>query len=402
MAHVVVQVTTARLLLALGSPAARHAAGALPADGDRPEVNRQLVQGLLDLAEVAAHLGHYAYGLELVERARNRDDRRLRALALRIRWTTGDLDADDPSVQDPENDSPHARLLAALISAGRGRLDQARRTLLALAQAPYGTGERLVTAVHAVAEYDRVALTEAHRRRGHALTRQVVDELARRRLWAWAAPLLPFAELEAVRAVLPRYRGALTGLDVPLAHAALGFADAREHERGGDHDRAAAGYRRARRAYTALPDPRLAAHAAAAEVRARLSAGRAPDTNLLRDAWSTFTGLGAVWDAGRLKPLMRAAGLPVPHRRGRPGYGNELSPREREVAGLAASGHTNRDIAAILCLSDRTVKFHLANVMRKLEVSSRRHLRDALAPQDHICRCIRCGRRLRTGEGAGE
>nr|BFE37196.1 LuxR family transcriptional regulator [Actinomadura rugatobispora] len=408
MARVVVQVTTARLLLALGSPAARHAADALPAHGDRPEVNRQLVQGLLDLAEEAAQLGHRAYALKLVERARRAAagvrshtyDRRLRVVELGIRWTTGDLGAedravspsgDDPLVQDPAGASPHARVLAGRISAGQGRLDVARRTLHAVAQGPYRTGEELAAAVHAVAEYDRVASTDAHRALGLALTRRVVDELARRHLWWWAAPLLPFAPLEVVRAVLPRYRGALTGLDVPLARAALDFAEARVHERYGDPDRAAAGYRRARRAYAALPDPRLAAHAAAAEVGAKLAAGRPADAGPLRHAWSTFTGLGAPWDADRLKPLMRAAGLPTHRRRGRPAYGNELSPREREVAGLAASGHTNRDIAATLCLSDRTVKFHLANAMRKLQVGNRRQLRDVLAPRDHVCRCARCG-----------
>jgi len=85
----------------------------------------------------------------------------------------------------------------------------------------------------------------------------------------------------------------------------------------------------------------------------------------------------------------------VPHRRGRPGYGDRLSPREQEIAALAASGRTNGDIAAALCLAERTVKYHLANAMRKLQVSNRRQLRDALeAGASHICRCARCGRGL--------
>nr|BFE31544.1 LuxR family transcriptional regulator [Actinomadura rugatobispora] len=428
MAHAVVQITTARLLLTLGSPAAGHAIAALPARGDRPEVNRQLIRGLLDLAEAAVHLGQHARGLELAERGRRLAaevrsrtyERSLLAVTLRARWTTGDLGAEEqagladgePPVRGTLHPPYHLhpRLLAARIAAGQGRLDAARRTFRAVAEDACRDGE-LALAADAAAEFNRVALTGAHRRDGHELAVQVLNELARGRLWIWAAPLLPFAPVDLVRAVLPRYRGALAGRDAPLARAALGFAEARAHERHGDPGRAAAGYRRARHWYAALPDPRMAAHAGAAEVRAQIAAGQAPDAEVLRQAWSTFTGLGAVWDANRLKQLMRAAGLPVPHRRGRPGYGNELSPREREVVGLAASGHTNRDIAADLCLSDRTVKFHLANAMRKLEVSSRRQLRDVLedAPRDgarrdevrrddvrrdHVCRCASCGRRL--------
>ncbi|GAA2453740.1 LuxR family transcriptional regulator [Actinomadura vinacea] len=407
MAHAVVSTTTARLLLAIGSPVGGPAAEALPLRRARPEVDRQLIRGLLDLAETALHLGHYARGLELVDRGRRLAaevrsrtyDRRLRAVALRARWTMGDLEADEQAgvladvarVRDPL----HARLLAAEVGTGQGRLDQARRTLREVAEEACAIGE-LAIAARAVAELNRVALTKEHRHAGHALARRVLDELGRGRLWLYAAPLLPFAPLDLVRPVLPRYRDALNGLDAPLARAALAFAEARMLERHGD---ASAGYRRARRAYAALPEPRLAAHACAGEVRAQLAAGRTPDADLLRQAWGTFTGLGVVWDAERLKPLMRAAGLPVPHRRGRPGYGDQLSPREREVVALAASGHTNRDIAANLFLSDRTVKFHLANAMRKLQVSSRRQLREALdtagpGQRDHTCRCARCGRQL--------
>lgn len=48
-----------------------------------------------------------------------------------------------------------------------------------------------------------------------------------------------------------------------------------------------------------------------------------------------------------------------------------LTTREREVAELVASGMSNRDIAAHLVLSVRTVESHVLNIMRKLGVSSR-------------------------------
>ncbi|MGW6427497.1 LuxR C-terminal-related transcriptional regulator [Nocardia sp. NPDC055053] len=48
-----------------------------------------------------------------------------------------------------------------------------------------------------------------------------------------------------------------------------------------------------------------------------------------------------------------------------------LTRREREVAELAAQGHTNKDIAAHLYLSPRTVEDHLGRVLRKLGLTSR-------------------------------
>jgi len=48
-----------------------------------------------------------------------------------------------------------------------------------------------------------------------------------------------------------------------------------------------------------------------------------------------------------------------------------LTPREREVLAGVAAGQTNKQIAARLGISDRTVQFHLGNVLGKLGVASR-------------------------------
>jgi DNA-binding NarL/FixJ family response regulator len=45
---------------------------------------------------------------------------------------------------------------------------------------------------------------------------------------------------------------------------------------------------------------------------------------------------------------------------------DSLSPREREVLSLVAQGHSNGAIAAILCLSERTVMAHMRSVFTKL------------------------------------
>ena len=61
--------------------------------------------------------------------------------------------------------------------------------------------------------------------------------------------------------------------------------------------------------------------------------------------------------------------------------GRALTPQERTVALLAASGHTNKQIAERLFLTHRTVSAHLHQVFRKLGVDSRAALRDALDGQ---------------------
>lgn len=49
----------------------------------------------------------------------------------------------------------------------------------------------------------------------------------------------------------------------------------------------------------------------------------------------------------------------------------ELKPRERQVLGLAAAGHTNAEIAERLFLSPNTVKYHLAHAFRALGAATR-------------------------------
>ena len=48
-----------------------------------------------------------------------------------------------------------------------------------------------------------------------------------------------------------------------------------------------------------------------------------------------------------------------------------LSEREREVIQLLVAGHRDRDIAKQLYISERTVKFHVKNVLTKLQVKTR-------------------------------
>ena len=51
-----------------------------------------------------------------------------------------------------------------------------------------------------------------------------------------------------------------------------------------------------------------------------------------------------------------------------------LTPSELRVAELAASGMTNRDVAAALFISPKTVEANLARIYRKLSINSRAEL----------------------------
>jgi DNA-binding NarL/FixJ family response regulator len=48
-----------------------------------------------------------------------------------------------------------------------------------------------------------------------------------------------------------------------------------------------------------------------------------------------------------------------------------LTRREREILQLVAEGHSNAELARMLWVTEQTVKFHLSNIYRKLEVSNR-------------------------------
>ncbi|MET8829494.1 AAA family ATPase [Streptomyces sp. NPDC004610] len=98
-------------------------------------------------------------------------------------------------------------------------------------------------------------------------------------------------------------------------------------------------------------------------------------------ALSTFQRLGAEPWSARAASELRATGVAV--RTTGPGAERLalLTPQEQQVAQLAATGLTNKQIAAQLFLSPRTVAAHLRNVFPKLNVTSRAGLRDALSGQ---------------------
>ena len=55
-----------------------------------------------------------------------------------------------------------------------------------------------------------------------------------------------------------------------------------------------------------------------------------------------------------------------------------LSPREQQVTALVCLNHSNRQIAARLSISPRTVKTHVRNILHKFGVQSKDQLRSVL------------------------
>ena len=60
--------------------------------------------------------------------------------------------------------------------------------------------------------------------------------------------------------------------------------------------------------------------------------------------------------------------------RARPGRGSLLSPRERDVLRLLATGLSNKQIALAMNVGEETIKWHFKNLFRKLNAGSRSHL----------------------------
>ncbi|MGZ4648173.1 MAG: AAA family ATPase [Blastococcus sp.] len=92
----------------------------------------------------------------------------------------------------------------------------------------------------------------------------------------------------------------------------------------------------------------------------------------LRTALALFEDLGARAWAERAATELRASGETA--RRRDVSTATDLTAQERQVTALVRQGLSNRDVAAQLFVSVRTVDFHLRNVFSKLQVSSRAEL----------------------------
>ena len=177
-------------------------------------------------------------------------------------------------------------------------------------------------------------------------------------------------EAEAIVALL-KQRGA--ELDRPWAIATGARGRALLLAAAGDVEGAETALERALEAHERLPMPLERARTLLAlgrvlrRQRKRLAAKAALD-----EALTLFRAAGSARWVEQAETEGAALGL-------RPGSPYELTPSEERVARLAASGLTNREVAAALIVSRKTVEAHLARVYQKLGIHSRAELGARLA-----------------------
>jgi DNA-binding NarL/FixJ family response regulator len=92
----------------------------------------------------------------------------------------------------------------------------------------------------------------------------------------------------------------------------------------------------------------------------------------LRAALAAFDSLGASRWAARARGELRATGETA--RKRDPSTLDRLTQQELQVVQLVSQGATNREVAAQLFISPRTVDHHLRSVFRKLDIRSRAEL----------------------------
>lgn len=187
-----------------------------------------------------------------------------------------------------------------------------------------------------------------------------VDDLARR-----PAVLAAAVEILTASGAVDRAADAADELDALARRAStsvlLAMAD---HARGtaalavGDRRAALVALRRACTRWHDLDMPYEAARAQASLARACSELGDRDGADAeLASARAVFARLGAAPDLARTAPTG--------------GREQPLSARELDVLRLVAAGRTNRDIGAVLAISEHTVARHVQNTFAKLGVSSR-------------------------------
>ncbi|GAA2827907.1 ATP-binding protein [Crossiella cryophila] len=384
--HLAFAVNRVTTLLTCGRPEAWRLAPELLADPVDPVLGRHHMRGCLNIVDAAAWLGHYgqadrylSHGRELAGKfSAPYTEEQLAVAEVLLAWLRGDWTGLLPRAADlaaKYADLPRiaveCRLIEGALAAAAGEQERALRLLREMGSA----------APPVVATAGALVAEELLRRGSVAAAVAGIEAalavLRRTGMWVWASEITPVAvdvlcaagRIGEARELLAEHGRGIDGLDCPASAAALALGTAVLRHRQSEVDGALAGYRVAAELFGALPRPYWLA-------RTWLLAGECAGPDGLarvRAAGVAFAGLGATRWVRQCEKVSRAGGG-TGRKRGRPGYGDRLSPRELETAELAALGRTNRQIAAALELSVRTVEQHVAHALRKLDLASRREL----------------------------
>lgn len=384
----------AMVLVPTGDPVWRDLLARIEAQTGGTPRHRREVNAYWSVGAQACFAGHYevadrllATGLQVAGAAENpRLLLSLRSALALLDWCRGrwsGLGDEAGELIEELADHPRAsidvQVVPAVLALARGQLDEADRLLRPLVDQIEALGGFDVLPLPVTALI-RLCLARGDVELAATTADRLVAAVEPKGVWAPGVRALP-AVAEALvaagragdaAAVVGRFAAAMDGLDAPLAEPAIGHAHGvvladRDPRAAGEHFAAAA------TAYASLGGPYEAAQASERAGLALLAAGDTAAAAPLLAALDGFRQLGASWDAGRAAQAARQHGIAVPgkHGGGRPSYGATLSPREREVAELAAAGRTNKEIAADLYLSVNTVARHITAAMRKLGVTSR-------------------------------
>ncbi|MEV0589898.1 helix-turn-helix transcriptional regulator [Nonomuraea cavernae] len=360
--------------------------------GGRPR-HRQEVGAYRSIAENACLAGNYVAAEQLLTAAmRGAEDEessreplaRCRLVALLLACCRGGwdgLEQETALLLDEYGGRPFDRLSAETVSAclalARGDLDTARRELPDVAGRALDLGSYELLPL-SVTGFLRLSAASGETEAALAAAGAAVAVWDIKGLWPLAVRALPaLAEAlvatgrqDEAAALVDRLSVRLDGLDAPVAAAAL--AHARGHLTPEAAD-AADRFLTAASGYDLLGAPYEAAQARELAAGRLFAAGDPRGEEPLRAAITAFRDLAARWDLDRAAQLARRHGVTVRGRYpgGPQGYGADLSPREREIAEMAAAGLTNREIGRQLFVSPRTVEKHLGAALRKLGLRSR-------------------------------
>ncbi|MGS2615316.1 helix-turn-helix transcriptional regulator [Micromonospora sp. LZ34] len=272
-------------------------------------------------------------------------------------------------------DRAEAALVAGLIQAAAGDRQRAEERLRL-------AGRDDQQRVEAAAALAQLCLRDGNVDEALRLTDEPADIAVHSGIWPRATEVAPVRVAALVAAgqrdraadLVTAFERALGDKDAPAPQASLVVCRAILAEADGQLARAAALFARAATAWQALPRPYDALLAQERHARCLLAAGQhEAGLPILSQVSRALSDLGAHNDADRVARSLHERGCHTgaARGRGRPSYGNQLSPRELEVARLLVGGRTNRQIADALVVSTQTVASQLKSAMRKLRVTSR-------------------------------
>lgn len=324
----------------------------------------------VEIASGLAWLGHDRRSTALLDRAAETENpftrRGIAATRARLDFAAGNWSGLADRLA--RIDSADLPLLRAELDLVDGRLR--------LAQGDVAGGKQLLESV-LQATVDgpwpvRAAAAAALDRYADAPLEECVALVIRKDGWAWAGDLIARAVVrrEDSHRLAAEFAAAVAEREAPAATAAVSLVRALVEDSVELFGVAAEQYRALGRGY----DECIALEGRGLRL---LAVGQPAELVATALAYET---MGARGDARRCRDVLREAGIAIRPKRGRRGYGNALSPRELEVARLAADGLSNSRIAATLTLSVSTVEDHLSHAMRKLEVRSRRDLAPLITP----------------------